>query len=67
MSSKFDFTGDDIRNIRAVRGLTQKQLAEMLHVTIRQIRNYENGARKMPRYMGELMTIKLGRMRKPAK
>lgn len=46
---------NELREWRAARGLTQKQLAELAGVTIRQVRRWESGVTPIPRLL-ELYT-----------
>jgi DNA-binding XRE family transcriptional regulator len=49
-----------IKNTRVTLGYTQKEMAEMLHVSLRAWQLWEAGNRKMPPGLWELCVIKAG-------
>lgn len=49
-----------IRTLRASLGLTQREAAESVHVTLRAWQLWEAGQRKMPSATWELCVIKAG-------
>ncbi len=49
-----------IKNTRVTLGYTQKEMAEMLHVSLRAWQLWEAGDRKMPPGLWELCVIKAG-------
>ena len=53
-------TTDSIRNLRITLGVTQKEAAEVVHVTARAWQWWESGEREMPRATWELFVIKAG-------
>ncbi len=46
---------DDFKAERKRLGMTQKQLADELGVTSRQVRNWETGFSRVPPYLGRLL------------
>lgn len=40
--------GEVLRSLREARGYTQKQIAEILHVSFQQIQKYETGHNRLP-------------------
>lgn len=48
-----------LRNIRKNVGLTQTQMAALIHVKLRMYQNYENGCCKIPAALCELINYKL--------
>lgn len=49
----------DLKNIRIHKRLSQRQMADLLHVTWRQYQNYESGSSKFPLSLAELLEFKL--------
>ena len=41
-------TADDVRDLRLMNGLTQKNLADILSISIKTLQAYEQGRRTMP-------------------
>lgn len=50
-------TGPDFRSIRERLGWTQQGLAERLGVTVRAVRYYEAGSRKVPGPVARLLAV----------
>jgi DNA-binding transcriptional regulator YiaG len=49
----------DLKSIRKKHGLTQKDLASMLHVSLQSVKFYESFTRKISSSMLELLSYKL--------
>ena len=54
-------TPSDIKTLRAKHGLTQRECAELIHVTTRSWQRFESGDRTPHPAFIELLTIKLER------
>jgi|LakMenE01Jun11ns_1017448.scaffolds.fasta_scaffold9917883_4 DNA-binding transcriptional regulator YiaG len=52
-------THQQIRDVRALLGLTQAETAKLLHMALRTYNDQERGKAKMPGAAWELMQIKL--------
>ena len=48
-----------IKEIRKACGMTQAEMAEMLHIPKRTIENWEGGSREPPDYVVELIQYRL--------
>lgn len=53
-------TPKKLKTLRAAMGYTQREAAEMLHVSLRAWQLWEAGSRKMPPGLWELCVIKAG-------
>jgi DNA-binding transcriptional regulator YiaG len=53
-------TPAQVVEFRVVNNLTQVQLGKLIHVTERQVRNWEHNKFKMPLGLWELAHLKLG-------
>ncbi len=58
-------TPAQIKQVRTLAGLTQKQAAEMCHVTLGGYQHWEYGVRKMHPGLFELLVIKIDRDKLP--
>lgn len=50
---------NDIINLRKEKGLSQRELSEMLHIPLRTWENWESGIRKPPQYLIDLIMFRL--------
>jgi len=57
----------DIREIRKKYGLTQEQLAKMLHVAVNTVKRYESCTRKISNSMLDLLSYKVKELQKEQK
>jgi len=48
-----------IKDIRSLTGLSQKAFAELLHIPLRSIENWESGKREPPAYVVELIEFRI--------
>lgn len=53
-------TPQKVKTVRKTLGYTQKEAAEMVHVTLRAWQQWEAGQRRMPSGLWELCIIKAG-------
>lgn len=50
-SRVFEFRPDDVREVRHKLGLSQREFAEMIGVSVATLRNWEQGRRRCRRYV----------------
>lgn len=50
---------NDIINLRKEKGLSQRELSEMLHIPLRTWENWESEIRKPPQYLIDLIMFRL--------
>lgn len=49
----------ELKLLREIKGLTQKDISDMFDIPIRTLTSWETGARKMPEYLEKLLTERL--------
>tara|TARA_B100001094_G_C17575234_1_gene504782 strand:+ start:222 stop:539 length:318 start_codon:yes stop_codon:yes gene_type:complete len=57
---KKQLLGNQIRDMRNLRGLTQKQLAKDLNISLQALQNYENNKEEIPGNIKTLLQKKTG-------